>query len=851
MKLTRRTVLQGSAAAGGTALASRLVVGELETLVSARPAEYAAPVEDYVPSACWIGKQDCGILARRIDGRVVKIEGHPDNPRNRGTLCPKGVAQITALYDPARIRTPLIRTNEKGVSGTWRQATWDEALDVVADRLNTALAKDPRLTGFVPGRTKVGSIYETSFRQATGIPAAYGRRGLDCGGAHEDAVLATWGMRTVITPDLKHCEYLVCYWNLTQAGGPGLCQITLPQQVVDAKARGMKVIAINPYARPVAHFADEWVAIKPGTDMAFWLAVIHVLLKDGFVDQAFLKAHTNAPSLVKEDGTLLKDGDQDLVWDAMTTRAVPYGPGVDPALEGQFDVAGTTVKPALQVLQDHVQQHTPEWAAGVCDVLAEQITRIAQELGRSAMIGSKIVVDGVEVPYRPVAFGMHATATKFHSSMQANRAILLAFMILGAFEAAGGPHMWEKEPSDPAQIHQGWLEAVAKETPDRLDLGGTKWFPLGSSGYHMFPNAVAGAEQYGLPFRPEDMALIVDFLNPVMTSRPIDKVIETWQRFGFVAVVTPYMSATAEYVADVVLPCGTLDKWEGPLSARTLYYSGNSVRAPIMAPLGQAKGELEIYADLCEKMGKLTGKDGFVDRVNQALKITDEYLLPLDRKPTPEQILDAWSRSKLDIGLDELRVRGVVSSKIPADKLYLSVGEEPFHNVRGHFYLEAFVKLRDEMRSRGVYESLWSKYAAYPDWTEPAMEGSPPEYDLYLMDFKRIEHKQTRTTSNPLLRELMTVNPLVMNINTATQRGLEDGDLVWVESHNPVTGETRQVKTALATVQGIRPDTVGLTHHVGRPDEPSVNSLLFYGDGFWDLTAGWFSHAKVKITKAS
>jgi anaerobic selenocysteine-containing dehydrogenase len=294
-----------------------------------------------------------------------------------------------------------------------------------------------------------------------------------------------------------------------------------------------------------------------------------------------------------------------------------------------------------------------------------------------------------------------------------------------------------------------------------------------------------------------------------------------------------------------------LDKWEGPLSARTLYYRGDTVRAPIMAPLGQSKSELEIYTDLCEKMGKLTDKDGFVDRVNQALKIKDEYLLPLDRKPTPEQILDAWSRSKLNIGLDELRGLGVVSSKIPADKLYLSVGEEPFHNVRGHFYLEVFVKLRDEMRNRGVYESLWSKYAAYPVWTEPAMEGSPPEYDLYLMDFKRIEHKQTRTTNNPLLRELMTVNPLVMNVSAATQRGLEDGDLVWVESHNAVTGETRKVKTTLATVQGIRPDTVGLTHHVGRPDEPSVNSLLFYGDGFWDLTASWFSHAKVKVTKAN
>jgi anaerobic selenocysteine-containing dehydrogenase len=196
------------------------------------------------------------------------------------------------------------------------------------------------------------------------------------------------------------------------------------------------------------------------------------------------------------------------------------------------------------------------WAAGVCGVPAEQITRIAHELGQQAMIGSKVVIDGVEVPYRPVAFGMHGTATKFHSSVQTNRAILLAFMILGAIEAAGSAHFWNKVVSDPAKVHEGWLKAVTKEEPDRLDLGGTKWFPLGSSGYHMFPVAAGAPDKYKLAYRPEDMALVVDFVNPVMTARPRDKVMATWKRFGFVAVVTPYLSATAEYAADVVCRAG-------------------------------------------------------------------------------------------------------------------------------------------------------------------------------------------------------------------------------------------------------------------------------------------------------
>lgn len=851
MRFSRRTFMKSSAAVGGGALvAGGLVGGELETLVQAGPTAQAAPTEELVPTACWIGKQDCGVLARRIDGRVVSLQGHPAHPRNLGTLCPKGVAQITSLYDPARLKTPLVRTNEKGVTGTWREASWDEALQLVADRLKQAMAKDKRLTGFVPGRTKVGAIYDTAFRAATGIPYSYGRRGNDCGGAHEDAVLATWGDRGVISPDLERCNYLICYWNLTQAGGPGLCQIAYPRMVADARARGMKVVAINPYARPVAHFADEWVPIKPGMDMAFWLAVINVLLSAGYVDATFLKAHTNAPSLVRDDGTVLTEGESELVWDASAGAAVPYGPGVDPALTGAYEVGGVRARPSFQVLQDHVQQYTPEWAAGVCGVRAEQIERIARDLGRNAMIGSTVAIDGVNVPYRPVAFGMHGTATKLHSSLQTNRAILLAFMLLGAIEAAGGPHFWEKRVEEPAKAQEGWLKAATKETPDRLDLGGTKWFPLGASGYHMFAEVTEAPERYGLPYRPEDMALVVDFVNPLMTARPREKMLQAWKRFGFVAVVTPYMSVTAEYAADVVLPCGTLDKWEGPLTVKTLYASGETVRAPVMEPIGQSRSETEIYAGIAEKMGKLYGPNGFVDQVNKALAIKEPYLLPLDQKLTPQQMLEAWARSKHGIGLEQVQSRGVVSSKVPVDRLYLSVANPPYRGVRAHFYVEAFLKLGQELQRRGVHQSLWSHYAPLPTWTQPPMEAAPADYDLYLMDFKRIEHKHARTTANPLLHELFGTNPLIMHLDAAGERGLADGDPVWVESHNPVTGEARRIKTTLATVEGIRPDTVAITHHVSRLDQPSANDLFFFSDGFWDIGGGWFSHVKVKVWRA-
>jgi anaerobic selenocysteine-containing dehydrogenase len=152
------------------------------------------------------------------------------------------------------------------------------------------------------------------------------------------------------------------------------------------------------------------------------------------------------------------------------------------------------------------------------------------------------------------------------------------------------------------------------------------------------------------------------------------------------------------------------------------------------------------------------------------------------------------------------------------------------------------------MKEHGGPPELAERWTPYPQWAPIPMDGSPAEYDLILMDFKRIEYKQTRT-ENPLLAELAPDNPLIMNSTTARRRGFRDGDLVEIESHNPVTGETARTRTVLATTEGIRPDTVGLTHHRHRLGLPSANELLFYGPGFWDIGSAWFSHAKVKVRK--
>ncbi len=341
MRIRRRTFLTPSAAAAGAVAGAHLVPRRLTALLArSSGAPAGQPADEWVPTTCWIGKQDCGILARRINGRVVELEGHPGNPLNRGTLCPKGVAQIIALYDPHRVKAPLIRTNEKGVPGTWRQASWDEALDLVARRIREARAKDPRLVVWQKGRSKAKAFYDEAFVKASGATKLH--HGAFCSDAGYRASEYTVGISCVLHPDFRHTRYLLAWgWNGTNAGGNMLCWITWPQQMAAARERGMKIVVIDPRLRGMGPFADEWLPIRPGTDLALALALSHELLRQGAVDREYLARHTNAPFLVGPDGFFVRLGGQEQIWDRRSGRPRPAdAPDADPALEGEYIVGG-------------------------------------------------------------------------------------------------------------------------------------------------------------------------------------------------------------------------------------------------------------------------------------------------------------------------------------------------------------------------------------------------------------------------------------------------------------------------------------------------------------------------------
>jgi len=854
-RINRRTFLKGSAVVGGTLVASRFLYGELETLVAAGENAAAASTEEMVPTTCWIGKQDCGILARRVNGRVVKLEGHPDHPRNRGTLCPKGMAQIQALYDPNRVKTPLIRTNEKGVPGQFRQGSWDEALTLVADKLKEVRAKDPKLVLWQKGRSKQEAIYDNAFVKAIGSNKA--GHGAYCSDAGYRAAEYTIGPHANANPDFRYTRYMLSWgWNITNGGGNKFCQITWNQQLTEARERGLKIVAIDPYLRGPGPFVDEWLPIRPGTDLALALALCQAIIAQGTLDREYLTKYTNSPFLVKEDGTFLRAEGKEQVWDTIAGSAKPFdAKGIAPALEGEYAAGEARVKPAFQLFKEHVGKYTPEWASQVTDLSAEDIKRVARELGANAMIGSTTVVDGVTLPYRPVGI-MAYHVSQQELGFQFYRAMYMIMMLLGAVEAVGGLRI-----DSTWKVHGNYsaLDSVKiKDPPYDYILKDSKFFPINTGNPGMIAKVMVNPQKYEVSKLPE-MA-ILHMTNPLASFTDQPTFLEAYKKFKFVAVLDPWLSKTADLFADVVLPVATMEKYEGPIGAGDQYSDATVFRLPIMDPLFQSRGEMDIYLDLCEKAGVLYGKGGFLDNLNAELGLKDPNKLDVNTKPKTRDIFDRWAKSQgLAEGIKYFENKGIwLKGPVSAKKYYGYAATPPFDGLRHRVYGETLLRYQREMQAKGAARTYWQDYTALPTWRDPTMWSSPPQYDLTLISYKKIEFKQSRASQVPLLAELAPEQRLAINPATAIARGIGDGDEVWVESQNAVTGETRRVQVRVALTEAIRPDVVGMPHHYGEVSRhpwtegqgPTPNTLFFTGEGYVTNTADNSFHVRVKVSKA-
>src|SRR3990172_351560 len=318
--------------------------------MSTRGISREATQEDrWLPSACSMCYCCCSIMAHVVDGRLVKIEGNPKCTIGEGRLCAKGVSGIMMLYDLNRVNVPLKRTNPQkgiGIDPGWQEISWEEAFDIIVPKLRKVLDDNPRKL-FLQGTTTANAELHwgmETFGQAFGTDTFWvGGGGLHCGsGAHElnGLMHASWSL----VPDFKLCNYAL-YFGASKGHSAGHVATQNAQLAADARARGMKMVVVDPMCNFASAKATEWVPIRVGTDAALALAMANVLVNDlGIYDAPYLQRHTNAPYLIRPDGHYLRDSESNkpLVWDEVAGSAKTFDdPSVrEFAILGRFEVNG-------------------------------------------------------------------------------------------------------------------------------------------------------------------------------------------------------------------------------------------------------------------------------------------------------------------------------------------------------------------------------------------------------------------------------------------------------------------------------------------------------------------------------
>lgn len=275
-------------------------------------------------SVCDMCLNRCGLVARVEDGIVTKLDPNPKFRKSRGMLCARGNAGIAQLYDPDRLKYPLLRTGNRG-EGKWRRIGWDEALDLAAEKLQT-IAENYTRCGvlFTPG-SDMQSVFVHHFAEVFG---SYNVT------SHESSCLLSLNRAYVDTfgeipfPDVLHTQYIV------MAGANRLEALITPDSMdlVAAQKNGCKLVVLDPRFTKTAGLANEWHPIRPGTDMAFFLALAHVILQEELYDKVYAAEKLNGLSRLKE----------------------------------------------------HVQSYSPEWAQTECEIPAADIRRIAREMAAAA-----------------------------------------------------------------------------------------------------------------------------------------------------------------------------------------------------------------------------------------------------------------------------------------------------------------------------------------------------------------------------------------------------------------------------------------------------------------------------------
>jgi len=666
MELNRRDFLKAAGAGtAGAIVFPSILDGDLKAFAKS-PSDSRPIIWDKILNQCCaVCASECGTICYIRDGSIKWIEGNPaDGLGGQGKACVKGSSAMRHLYDPDRLKSPLKRTNPrkgKDEDPGWVKISWEEAFATIGEQFNKAINEHGPESVVIFSRPDDPC---TRLQKAIGTPNQVQHGDVCYAPSHFAWRVMISGSGRSYTMDMENAKYIMGFgWDMP--GKSKLCQL-IP--FMKAKENGAKVVIFDPRLSLTANMADEWIPIKAGTDLAVLLAMINYIIQENLYDKEYV--------------------------DNLTA--------------------------GFAELKDHVRQYTPEWAAGISDVPADVITRIAREFATT----------------KPALLATHkrdAGGPNWGNSFPTAQAMIILKALVGGIEKKGGfflPRRFSTPSVD------SFAPADFPEMKEKRRVDGQHLFPLANAAR---TGSFAHVAQGILSEDPYPVKVgIMRKYNLFVANNP-DTLIEAIKKMDFFVTVD-IMPSEACQMADIVLP--------------DMYFLEGG------GYTNRARNALWPMLLLKEGVGALWDNKGWSAIVNGILDAMGKSEFKVDWAGYRDACLEAAGTSmaemKANNGIHEKKQElvGKTEFKTPSKK----------------------IELYSTILKDGGYEPM-------PSWHEPyTMPSAEYPYRIVVNHLPWLVH--TGMSNDPLLVELQPENFLHMHPETAAKIGVKEGEYVVVDSQN-------------------------------------------------------------------
>jgi anaerobic selenocysteine-containing dehydrogenase len=725
----------------------------------------------------------CPVITKVADDRVLSVVPDPSHPLG-GAICAKGRAAPEFHDHGDRVNVPLRRTRPKtDPDPGWEPCTWDEALDLIAEKM-LAVRRTSGAEAVAFNKGTVGGTALTDTERWLqrlihhfGTPNIGGTTHLCQWPRDTGAAQYTFGTPILAMPDVARSGCVIIWGS-----SPTANFLSLGRDVAAAKARGAKLLVVDPRRVGLANRADVFLQVRPGTDGALALGLIHLLIRDGRYDDAFVREWTNAPFLVRDDtGALLTAADLGVgtagyvaaaeAGDALVTydaaRGV-YARDVGLALTRARRVRlasgdEVTCRPVFERLEAAAAAYPPDVVAAITGTSAEAIVAAARLLGA----------------HGPVSHYFHNGLVQHTNATQASRGIEILYALLGDFDAPGGNVLG----ASPHVNDVSAREALPKEMALRR-LGRTER-PIGPA---VVPGTVTAYDLYraildGEPYR---VRAIVSFgANMLMANGDTLRGRAALEQLEFFAQIELVHTPTSRF-ADVLLPAASWmessalkigHRYPAEAMAQIQY------REPAVAPLYERRGDVDIIFGLATRLG--LGAEFWNGDVEAGYR----HLLA----PT-------------GLSLDELRALPYGTSVARAPRPHRAFAERDAATGAPRGFQTPTKKVE-------IYATRFAEHGlpALPVYVEPALSpASRPDvatdFPLVLTNAKRPQYMHSQHRGLPSLRKTAPNPTAEIHPETAARYGVKDNDWIVVET------PSGRVRAQADVTDAIMPGVVCCSH---------------------------------------